>query len=37
MNELQLIFVARSEVESAAYDDATGAFKLGMSIDWEGK
>lgn len=29
--------IAESEVESAAYDDATGVLRLGMSIDWEGK
>lgn len=29
--------IGDSEVESAAYDDATGALRLGMSIDWEGK
>ncbi|WP_367237311.1 hypothetical protein VXM67_19405 [Pseudomonas sp. Rh2] len=29
--------IGESEVESAAYDDATGVLRLGMSIDWEGK
>lgn len=29
--------IGKSEVESAAYDDATGVLRLGMSIDWEGK
>ncbi|AYN18079.1 MULTISPECIES: hypothetical protein [Pseudomonas] len=29
--------IGECEVESAAYDDATGVLRLGMSIDWEGK
>lgn len=29
--------IGESEVESAAYDDATGVLRLGMSIAWKGK
>lgn len=29
--------IGECEVESAAYDVATGVLRLGMSIDWEGK
>ncbi|OHW41342.1 MULTISPECIES: hypothetical protein [Pseudomonas] len=29
--------IGDSEVDSVAYDDATGALRLGMSIDWEGQ